>query len=66
MKKRVRFGIRLSLPFNLFPHAATFVAMLTEEQLANITAHVMGIRGILPRAGKPDLATRLFVETQEA
>jgi hypothetical protein len=63
MKTRVRFGIRVRLPFGLFPNCAVFVLNLSASNLELLRGQVTGIQEVLTLAGYPTLAERLFVET---
>jgi hypothetical protein len=63
MKIRVRFGIRVRLPFGIFPNAAVFVLNLSAGNLELLRGQVTGIQEILHLAGYPQLAERIFVET---
>ena len=62
MKQRFRFGVRVRLPFNIFPNAAIFVLNLNAAQSAALVATVRELQGVIELAGYPDIAARLFAE----
>lgn len=62
MKNKIRFGFRVRLPFNLFPHAAIWKAEVTSAQLDKLTFYISGLKGILREIGQGDVADRLVLE----
>lgn len=62
MRKRIRFGLNLSLPFGLFKNAGIFVIYVEEGNVAKFRDAVETIRGVLVISGRGEVASALVFE----
>lgn len=62
MKKRVRIGVRVKLPFGIFPHAGIFVVHLQALDVDKIGAAFAIIKETLTSVGQTTLANRFVFE----
>ncbi len=59
---RVRFGLRIKLPFGLFPNAGILVGRISEDAFADVEEAVNLLATALVFAGRQDWAELLVFE----
>lgn len=62
MRKRIRFGLNLLLPFGLFKNAGIFVIYVEEGNVAKFRDAVETIRGVLVISGRGEVASVLVFQ----
>lgn len=61
-KIRVRFGLRIKLPFGVFPSAGVFVGYMAPDSFAKIKGIYVDLSAALTLAEKPEWASMLIFE----
>lgn len=62
---KIRFGIRVRLPFGLFPHAAIFRKTLPATQAKEIGAKITELKNLLTMFGQSSIAEQFVFEEVE-
>lgn len=64
MKKRVRLGVRVRFPLNLFPNAGIFVLHLSDTDAARLASAVGNLQSVLMGLNYTKYAERFLCEVE--
>lgn len=64
MKKRVRLGVKVRLPFGLFPNAGIVVLLLSVTDAQRVERAVKNLGEVLHEVGYDSYAQRLVCEVE--